>query len=170
MLGHWCLESPAMLTPAPVSCGSQKLPSPSHPGCRTERLPPSVISLTTCDLTQNGPAQKGLWLPNQMSFGNPAPFLEPKMWNLPLIPECLRVPVLACRIESLDCAVDSALTTTDKPALPCSSYSFCSCEQSCFKLAFSLVIQAVGNKTCFEFLEMQPFLKWPCLCVTLNVM
>lgn len=62
------VESPAMLTPTPVSCGSRQLPSPSHPGCRTKRLPPSVISRTTCDLTQHGPAQKGLWLPNQKTL------------------------------------------------------------------------------------------------------
>lgn len=65
--------------------------------------------------------------------------------------------------------VDSALTTTDKRAPPCSAYSSRSCRQPRFTLAFLLLVQAVGSKTCFECPEMQPFLKWPCLCVTLNV-
>lgn len=169
MLGHRCLESAAMLTPAPVSCGSRKLPSPSHPGCRTDRLPPSVISLTTCDLTRNGPAQKGLWLPNQNALRqSPRLFRSQRPGTYRLFPSASESQVLPCRIESLDSAVDSALTTTDKPALPYSSY--CSSQQPCFKLAFLLVLQAVGSKTCFKFPEMQPFLKWPCLRATLNVM
>lgn len=76
-----------MLTPAPVSCGSRKLPSPSHPGCRTERLPPSVVSLTTRDVTQSGPAQKGLWLPNQNALQHFHAFSGAKDLEPPLYPQ-----------------------------------------------------------------------------------
>lgn len=118
LLGHWCLESPAMLTPAPVSCGSRKLSPPSHPSCRTERLPPSVNLPTTCDLTRNGPAQKGLWLPNQFALRQSRAFFwSQRTWNLPLIPERLRALVLAAELN-LDSVVDSALTTTDQQPFP----------------------------------------------------
>lgn len=68
-------ESPAMLTPAPVSCGSRKLPPPSHPSCRTERLPPSVDLPTTCDLTRNmALLKKGCGFPTNSPSGKSRAF------------------------------------------------------------------------------------------------
>ena len=107
--------------------------------------------------------KKGCGFPTKTPFGSPESFSRAKDLEPAAYSRVPPSPRAACGIESLGSAVASALTTADKPALPSRPCSSCSCPQPCFKL---LVIQAVGSKTCFEFPEMHPFLKWPCLCAT----
>lgn len=105
LLGHRCLECPAMLTPPhPCPVAPESSPHPPTPAVELRDSHPLSISPTTCDLTRNGPAQKGLWLPNQFALRQSRAFsgaretLEPAAYSR--VPPS---PGAGCRIEPRFC-------------------------------------------------------------------
>lgn len=127
-------------------------PHPPTPAVELRDSHPLSISPTTCDLTRNGPAQKGLWLPNQFALRqNPRAFSGAKEpGTFCFIPESLRALVLAAEL-SLDSVVDSAPTTTDQRPFPAARPAPTPSSSPAFELASVLVAQTVGGKTNLAF-------------------